>query len=58
MNEKEFAGRSVPDKVIIQVMKTDKSLTDGERIVKQELKSGLYEAFELGMIWLERLIGD
>ncbi len=57
MNEKEYLGKSVPDKVIVQVMKTDPSLSDGEKIVKQDLKNGLYEAFELGMIWLERLIG-
>ncbi len=58
MNEKEYMGRSVPDKVIVQVMKTDPKLSDGEKIVKQDLKNGLYEAFELGMIWLERLIGN
>ncbi len=58
MNEKEYMGSSVPDKVIVQVMKTDPKLSDGEKIVKQDLKSGLYEAFELGMIWLERLIAN
>ena len=58
MNEKEYMGKSVPDKVIVQVMKTDPQLSDGEKIVKQDLKNGLYEAFELGMIWLERLIGN
>ena len=31
---------------------------NGEKIVKQDLKNGLYEAFELGMIWLERLINN
>ena len=46
MNEKETDGKTVP------------SLSDGDRIVKQELRSGLYEAFELGTIWLERLIGE
>lgn len=57
MSEKEQNGKNVPDKIIIQVMKTDPELSDGEKIVKQELKSGLYEAMELGVIWLERLIG-
>ena len=28
-------------------MKTDRSLSDGERIVKQDLRTGLAEAFEL-----------
>lgn len=58
MNEKEYHGNNVPDKILIQVMNTDKTLSSGERIVKQELKSGLHEAFELGVVWLERLIGD
>lgn len=58
MTEKEYKGTMVPDKIIIQIMKTDKELSDGEKIVKQELKSGLAESFELGLIWLERLIGD
>ena len=58
MNEKEAGGKNVPDKIIIQIMKTDPTLSDGDRIVKQELRSGLYEAFELGMIWLERLLGE
>lgn len=57
MNEKEYLGKSVPNLVIIQIVKTDKDLSDGEKIVKQEMKSGLYDAFELGTIWLERLIG-
>ena len=58
MNEKEVDGKNVPDKIIIQIMKTDPTLSDGDRIVKQELRSGLYEAFELGMIRLERLLGE
>ena len=57
MKEKEYMGKIVPDKIIVQIMKTDTSLSDGERIVKQDLKTGLGEAFELGMIWLERHIG-
>lgn len=58
MTEKEYKGKNVPDKVIVQVMKTDSSLSDGERIVKQDLKNGLGEAMSLGLIWLERLIGE
>ncbi|MBQ4066410.1 MAG: hypothetical protein IJD22_02075 [Clostridia bacterium] len=57
MNEKEYMGKSVPDKIIVQITKTDPALSDGEKIVKQDLKTGLNEAFELGIIWLERLIG-
>lgn len=58
MNEKEYKGENIPDKVIVQIIKTDPSLSDGEKIVKQDLKNGLYEALELGTIWLERLLGN
>ena len=58
MNEKEVNGKAVPDKIIVQIMKTDTSLSAGDRIVKQDLRQGLADAFELGMIWLERLIGE
>lgn len=44
----------VPDKVLIQIVNTDKSLPAHERIAKQDLKTGLYDAFELGLIWLDR----
>ncbi len=57
MNEVEYMGRMVPDKIIVQVTKTDTSLSDGERIVKQGLKTGLSEALEYGIISLERIIG-
>ena len=58
MTMKEEGGKQVPDKILIQVMNTDKSLPDHERIVKQDMKSGFYEAFELGLIWLERYLAS
>lgn len=58
MNEKEYKGKNVPDKVLVQIMKTDPSLSDVEKIVKQDLKNGLSEAFDIGIIWLERLLNN
>ncbi len=57
MTLKQQKGHDVPDKVLIQIKKTDRSLTEQERIVKQDMKSGLTEAFDLGLVWLERLLG-
>ena len=54
MTEKEYKGKKVPDKMLIQVVNTDQSLPQTERIVKQDMKSGFAECFELGVIWLER----
>ncbi len=58
MSEKEVGGKTVPDMVLIQINKTDPNLPDHEKIAKQDIKQGLYEAFELGYIWLTRLIGE
>lgn len=58
MSEKEVNGKTVPDMVLIQINKTDTSLPDHEKIAKQDIKQGLFEAFELGYIWLTRLIGE
>lgn len=54
MSEKEYKGKNVPDKILIQVVKTDEKLPATERIVKQDMKAGFSDAFELGVIWLER----
>ena len=54
MSTKDDGGVNVPDKILIQVLKTDKDLPDHERIVKQDMKSVLYDAFEIGLIWLDR----
>ncbi len=54
MSTKQVSDKTVPDKILIQILKTDKSLSMQERIVKQDMKSGFYDAFEIGLIWLER----
>ncbi len=57
MTTKQVGDKEVPDKVLIQIVKTDDTLSARERIVKQDMKSGLYDAFDLGIIWLERFLG-
>lgn len=58
MTETEQNGKTVPDMVLIQIVRTDEKLSATDKIAKQDLKKGLYEAFELGYIWLTRLIGE
>jgi hypothetical protein len=57
MNYKEVKGNQIPDKVLVQILKTDTSLSQYDRIEKQDMKDGLFEAFDIGIIWLERLLG-
>ncbi len=56
MNNKKIGETEVPDKVLVQIMNTDTSLPDHSRIEKQDMKSGLFEAFDLGRIWLNRML--
>ena len=42
MTTKQQKGHEVPDKVLIQILKTDPALSAQEKIVKQDMKNGLY----------------
>ena len=44
----------IATKVSVQIIKTDEELSILERMVKQTEKSSLYQAFDIGTIWLER----
>ena len=50
---KEESGVKVPDTVLVQVVESE----DQTKIVRQGQKSGLYEAFGYGLIWLEQALG-
>ncbi len=50
MSYKEEGGEKLPDKIFIQVLDSK----DPSKIVKQGEKSGLYDAFSIGLVWLER----
>ena len=46
---------SMPDKILVQILSTDTSKNPVERIAKQFEKNGLYDAMDIGLIWLEKL---
>lgn len=48
-------GKDLPSRIIVQVQDTDPSLAlKNEKIVKQAEKQTLFDAIEIGIIWLER----
>ena len=47
-------GNEVPDRILIQILSTEEK----NKIIKQGEKSGLYEALDIGTIWLERALAD
>ena len=53
--KKTDAGVEVPDLVIVQVMSTDESKSPADRLAKKFEKNGLYDAIDIGLIWLEKL---
>ena len=52
MSYKKAGDIEVPDTIFIQVLSTDGT----QQIYKQGQKSGLYDAFDIGMVWLERAL--
>ena len=58
MTMKKVGDAEVPDKILLQLLKTDRSLPDHERIVKQDMKTGFNEAMDIGTIWLERYLSN
>lgn len=48
---------SQPDKVMMQLISTDTTKPVHERMVKQIIKDGLYDAMDIGLDWLEQYNG-
>lgn len=53
-SDKEFKDISLSEKVLIQIIKTDPEVSPKEKIVKKSEKVGLFNALDLGSVWLER----
>lgn len=45
-----------PDKIIIQLLKSDTELSDKDRIVKESTKNNMFDALDVGFVWLERIL--
>ncbi len=51
----EGRTEEVPDRILLQVLSTDESKPAHERVAKQFEKSGLFDAIDIGLIWLDKL---
>lgn len=52
LTNKNVNGTDVPDKILVQILSTEEK----NKIIKQGTKNGLYDALDIGMIWLERAL--
>ena len=49
MSYKEANGKELPEDILIQVIDSK----DPTKIIKQGKKEGLYDAFSIGLVWLD-----
>ena len=54
VSTKKVNDLDVSDKVLVQLMYTDPEIRTRERVVKKSEKIGLYNAMDIGTVWLER----
>ena len=58
LSTKEENGMQMADKIQIQLMLTDPEVRMKDRILKKSEKNGLYNAMDIGSIWLERALSE
>lgn len=58
LSTKQEDGEEMPDKVMVLLLKSDASLPPKDRIVKQSVKNGLYNALDFAAILLGRALAD
>ena len=58
LSTKTIKDLTVADKVQVQLLSTDPDLRMKDRILKKSEKSGLYNAMDIGAIWLERALAQ
>lgn len=58
LTTKDEGGVPMADRIHITLLSTDTTKSPLERMVKQSDKNGLYNALDIGVIWLERALAD
>ncbi len=57
LTAKDANDMMMAEKIQIQLMATDPDIRMKDRIIKKSEKIGLYNAMDIGSIWLERALG-
>lgn len=58
LSTKEEEGEEVADRVHVTLLSTNTNLGPKARILKQSDKIGLFNALDIGSIWLERALAE
>lgn len=55
-NEEDIEDLKMSGKVVVQLLNTDPEVSIKDKIVKKSEKNGLFNALDLGAVWLERAL--
>lgn len=55
-NTKPFKDMEIADTVTVQLLNTDPTCRPKERVAKKAERKGLYNAMDIGCIWLQRAL--
>ncbi len=58
LTTKTVGDMTVADKVQVQLLLTDPEVRMKDRILKKSEKNGLYNAMDIGSVWLERALSE
>mgnify|MGYP003538060527 FL=1 len=58
VSSKKVNDLDVADRVTVQLLSTDPDARPKERIIKKSEKKGLYQAMDIGSIWLDLALKD
>ena len=56
LSTREVHGMTMADRIQVQLLSTDPELRMRDRILKKSEKTGLYNAMNIGSIWLSRAL--
>lgn len=56
ISEKKEGTETIPEKVEVNLLKSDTQLPEKDRIAKSTVKDSFYDALDVGFIWLERFL--
>ena len=58
LSNEEKSGIQMANKVVVQLMRTDKNIKPQDMIVKKSEKDSLYQALDIADIWLTRALSE
>lgn len=56
LSTKKAGENDLPEKVKVQLMKSDIQLNEKDRITKETTKDTFFDALDVGFVWLERAL--